>query len=133
MGDVSRRTFLGAGAGTVGLIALGIGESAAEAAPSTSSTSGPLRADYEHLVGRVFTARHAGHTHRLRLTRIHALPPTTEKRRSHCFALVFTPVGKARIDDGIYTLRRRRAVAHKLFLSSLGSNGCLQAIINRSI
>jgi hypothetical protein len=134
MGDVSRRMFLGAGAGTLGLIALGINESVAGATGtgSTSAMSAPLRADYAPWVGRVFTAARAGHTYRLTLTRIDDLSPTTAKLRSHCFAMVFTPVGKARLDDGIYTLRRTKAVTHKLFLSSLGTNGGMQAIINRS-
>jgi hypothetical protein len=138
MGDVSRRTFLGAGAGTFGLIALGINESVAgaTATPSvtsmTSDMSAPLRADYAPSVGRVFTARHAGHTHRVTLSRIHDLSPTSAKQRSHCFAMVFVPVGRTRLEDGIYTLRRSKAVTHKLFLSSLGSTGSMQAIINRS-
>jgi hypothetical protein len=134
MGDVSRRTFLGAGAGTLGLIALGINESVAGATgtASTSTMSAPLRADYAPWVGRVFSATHAGHTFRVTLTRIDDLSPTTTKQRSHCFAMVFALVGKARLDDGIYTLRRSKAVTHKLFLSSLGSDGSMQAIINRS-
>jgi hypothetical protein len=134
MGDVSRRTFLGAGAGTLGLLALGINESVAGAAATstTSSMSAPLRADYAPWVGRVFSATHAGHTYRVTLTRIDDLSPTTAKQRPHCFAMAFTPVGKARLADGIYTLHRSKVVTHKLFLSSLGTNGGMQAIINRS-
>ena len=138
MGDVSRRTFLGAGAGTIGLIALGINESVADAttkAPATATTSAmsaPLRADYAPWVGRVFSATRAGHTYRVTLTRIDDLSPTTAQQRSRCFAMVLTPVGRAHLADGIYTLRRSKAVTHKLFLSSLGTNGSMQAIINRS-
>jgi hypothetical protein len=131
MGEVSRRAVLGAGAGTLGLLAMGVGEPAAGAVTKKSAPA-LVRADYAALVGRVFTADHAGHSYRLRLTHIHDLAPTTARQRPHCFSLVFAPVGHARLRDGIYTLRRKRAATHKLFLSSLGSNRQMQAIVNRS-
>jgi hypothetical protein len=144
MGDVSRRAVLGAGVGTLGLVAFGIAAPAANAAATTrarpvplapdkaSPMSAPLRSDYAHSVGRVFTATRDGHVFRIKLSRIEDLVATTAKQRPHCFALIFAPTSKARLHDGIYVLRRPGLHTHKLFVSSVGAKGVMQAIINRS-
>jgi hypothetical protein len=131
MGDVTRRVVLGAGAGIAGLVALGSGEGAAEAAPI--ATSAPLRRHYKKSVGRIFTATHAGRTVRLRLTHIRDLSPTKAKQRQHSFTLVFTPVGKAHVPDAIYVMRTHGLQPHRLFVSSMGPNRGLQAVVNRPV
>ncbi|MCW2765669.1 MAG: hypothetical protein JWO11_1628, partial [Nocardioides sp.] len=83
-------------------------------------------------VGRVFTARHGGHSVRVRLTDIRDLAPTTARQRPHCFILIFEPVGVARLQDAIYVISRNGVPTHRLFLSSFGSGDSLQAIVNRS-
>jgi hypothetical protein len=145
MGDVSRRAVLGAGASALGLAALGVGLPDAEATtrstPRTKARaatakatpmSAPVRADYAHVVGRVFTATRGGHSYRVKLTHLQDIAPATPKQRPHCFALIFAPVGKARLHDGIYVLRRAGVRTHKLFISSVGTERGMQAIINRS-
>lgn len=146
MGDVSRRAVLGAGVGTVGLVALGAAAPAAEAAVGTKGKTGttdsaaakaspmsaPLRSDYAASVGRVFTATRDGHTHRVTLTHVQDLVHTTTKQRPHCFGLMFAPVGKAKLHDGMYVLKRKGVPTHKLFISAVGTEGDMQAIINRS-
>jgi hypothetical protein len=117
---------LGTGAGVAGVTALGAGE-----AWSVPASSAPLRADYAASVGRTFTARHGRRSIRVRLTDIRDLKPTTSRQRAHCFALIFEPVGSAPLHDAIYVISRRGVRTHTLFLSSLGTAGALQAIINR--
>ena len=129
MGDVSRRTALGAGAGVAGLLALGLGQTDADAA--VASTTVPHRNHYKRSLGRVFTATYAGRTYRLRLHRIHDLTPTTAKQRAHSFTLVFTPVGAAHLPDAIYVLRSHAVAAHHLFLSAIGTDRGMQAVVNR--
>jgi hypothetical protein len=129
MGDVSRRAVLGAGAGIAGLVTLGFGASDADAAVVSSTI--PLRSHYKRSLGRVFTAKHGGHTYHLRLTHIHNLPDTTAKLHPHCFTLVFAPVGKAHLHDAIYTVRSHAVGSHHLFLSSIGSDRGMQAVVNR--
>jgi hypothetical protein len=146
MGDVSRRAVLGAGVGTVGLVALSaagpdavaaakdqarIGTTDASAAKA-SPMSAPLRSDYAEAVGRVFTATRDGRTYRVKLTHLQDLVHTTAKQRPHCFGLMFAPVGKARLHDGMYVLKRAGVRTHKLFISAVGTEGEMQAIINRS-
>jgi hypothetical protein len=144
MGDVSRRAVLGAGVGTVGLVALGAAAPDAEAATKAKSgttdaaaaqaspMSAPLRSDYAESVGRVFTATRDGRAHRVTLTHVQDLVHTAAKQRPHCFGLMFTPVGNARLHDGMYVLKRKGVRTHKLFISAVGTEGHMQAIINRS-
>jgi hypothetical protein len=144
MGDVSRRAMLGGSVATLGLVAFGMAapdaEASAKGGPRSAAKpaskpvpgSSPLRADYTHAVGRVFTVTRDGHTYRVKLTHIHDLSPTTAKLRPHCFAMIFAPVGKVRLKDGIYVLRRSGVRTHRLFLSAVGTKGGLQAIVNRS-
>jgi hypothetical protein len=145
MGDVvSRRAMLGGSVATLGLVAFGIAAPEAEAsakngprpaaklAPKAAPGSSPLREDYTPAIGRVFTVTRAGHTYRVRLTHIQDLSPTSAKLRPHCFAMIFAPVGKVALKDGIYVLRRSGVRTHKLFLSAVGTKRGMQAIINRS-
>ena len=130
MGDVSRRAVLGAGAGIAGLVSLGVSTVEADAAPPVAGAV-PARSHYTRALGRVFTAKHGGHTYRLRLTGIHDLTHTTAKLRPHAFTLVFVPVGRVRVPDAIYLLHSHNVGAHRLFLSSIGTARGLQAVVNR--
>jgi hypothetical protein len=129
MGDVSRRVVLGAGAGLAGLVALGFDEVDAVAAASANST--PVRSNYSKAVGKVFTAVHAGRSHRLRLTHIRDVAPATAAQRPHCFNLIFSPVGTVRLHDAIYVLHHSGVNTHRLFLSAIGTDGTMQAVVNR--
>lgn len=127
MGEITRRAVLGVGAGAIGVVTLGVGPAAAAATPG----SAPVRADYAGAIGRVFTAEHAGHRFRVRLTHVRDVSPTTAKHRPYCFVLIFAPVGGLHLRDGIYTLHRRGVAAHRLFMSSVGTDRRMQAVINR--
>jgi hypothetical protein len=130
MGDVSRRAVLATGAGLAVLVTLGSNEVAAAGA-STAPNSTPVRANYTKAVGKVFTAVHAGRTHRLRLTDVRDLGSSSAAQRPHCFNLIFAPIGAARLHDAIYILGRTGVHTHKLFLSGFGTDGAMQAVVNR--
>jgi hypothetical protein len=130
MPDVSRRVVLTAGAGLAGLVVLGFDETDAAAATGAANSK-PLRSNYTKAVGKVFTAVHAGRTHRLRLTHVRDLAAASAAHRPHCFNLIFTPVSKARLHDAIYVLAGPDVRTHKLFLSAIGTDGVMQAIVNR--
>ena len=134
MEPLSRRALLGATAGTAGVVAVAVAVAGvpADAAVSRRRGSAPLRSDYRHCVGRVFTATHGGRRVRLRLTAVRDLEPSSARQRERCFLLVFAPVGQAGHPDAIYALRRRGVRTHRLFLSSLGTDNALQAVVNRS-
>jgi hypothetical protein len=127
MAEVSRRAILAAAGGLAGLAAVGFDGGAAATVPGSTI----LRSNYVKAVGQVFTATHAGHRHRLRLAAVRDLEPTTAAQRPHCFNLIFAPAGSTRLDDAIYVLRRPGVHTHRLFLSSLGTDGALQAVVNR--
>jgi hypothetical protein len=91
----------------------------------------PRRSTYTGSIGRVFTAHHGGRSHRIRLTHIRDLTPTTAKAREHSFILVFAPVGAEKLPDAIYSLRRRGVVTHRLFMSAVGTERGMQVVINR--
>ena len=107
MHEPSRRAVLGAGLGLLGLVVVGVDESAAEAA----TASAPVRADYAAAVHQVFTVRHGGRIHRLTLTAIQNLPHTRAAARQRCFSLLFTPAGSGVLRCGSGSERRmlRRA------------------------
>ena len=129
MPETSRRTVLGAGLGLLGLVVVGVDDSTAEAAPTAHP---PARRDFTPLLHKVFTTRHGGRTHRLRLTAIHNLPHAAAAHRQQCFSMLFTPVGGAVLPDGIYHLKRAGRPAHSLFLVRIGTGTTLQAIVNRA-
>ena len=129
MPEISRRTVLGAGLGLLGLVVVGVDEAGADAA----TVARPL--ERRHFAGslhKVFTTRHGGRTHRLRLTGIHNLPHARAAHRQVCFSLLFTPVGGAVLPDGIYHLKRAGRPADALFLVRIGTGTTLQAIVNRA-
>ena len=145
MGDVSRRAVLGAGASALGLAALGVGLPDAEAttrstprtkaraaAAKATPMSAPVRADYAHVVGRVFTATRGGHSYRVKLTHLQDIAPGDAEAAPALLRTDLRQVGKARLHDGIYVLRRAGVRTHKLFISSVGTERGMQAIINRS-
>ncbi|MCW2755727.1 MAG: hypothetical protein JWQ32_3138 [Marmoricola sp.] len=110
-------------------MALGVDLGLAEPAGASTALA---RSDYRRAVGKVFTARHGRHSYRLRLKHIHDLAHTTAGQRQHSFNLVFAPVGSGHVPDGIYVLRSTHARVHTLFLSSIGSQRAMQALVNRT-
>ena len=128
MYEPSRRAVLGVGLGSLVLAIVGVDETAADAATG----AGPVRRDYASSIGKVFTVRHAGRTHRLTLTAVQDLPHTTKAQRQLCFSLLFTPVGGSVLSDGIYALKRTNVATHSLFLGRIGTGHTLQAVVNRA-
>jgi len=129
MESFSRRAVLAATAGATALVA--VGPVTAGAAPVGGSASAPLRSEYEHSVGRIFTASNGAHTIGMRLTSIRDVVPTSARQRAHCFILVLEPVDSVSAPDAIYVLRGRGVATHRLFLSAFGTDNAVQAIINR--
>lgn len=128
MYEPSRRAVLGVGLGSLVLAIVGVDATAADAATDV----GPVRRDYASSVGKVFTVRHAGRTHRLRLTAVQHLPHTRAAQRQQCFSLLFTPTGGRELPDGIYALKRTNVRTHSLFLGRIGTGRTLQAVVNRA-
>lgn len=128
MPNPSRRNVLGAGLGLLGLVAVGVDESAAEAA----TVAAPVRSDYTAALHKVFTVRHRGRTHRLTLTAVQNLPHTSAAHRQRCFSLLFTPAGSSPLPEGIYAPKRVGVPTHSLFLAHVGTARTLQAIVNRA-
>jgi hypothetical protein len=139
MVELTRRALLGAGVATAGVVALGVGLPDAAKAAGTNATSAhprstrsaPLRADYEQHIGRVFTAERDGRTVRVRLTAVSAIAHGSARTRPYNFILIMKPVGAHHLHDGIYTVRRRGARTHRLFMSSVGTDRSMQSVVNR--
>jgi hypothetical protein len=122
---------MGAGAGVLGVVALGSELTPAEAAVPAGAL---VRSHYSRSVGGVFTAVGPAGNYRLRLVRIRELEPVIAAQREDRFNLIFRPVGRAQVPDGIYSLRRPGVATHALFVSSTGPAApqYLQALVNRS-
>jgi hypothetical protein len=127
MGEITRRAVLGGAIGTAGVVAFGVGPAVA----ATARGAAPVRADYANAVGRVFSVEHGGRTHRIKLTHLHSLSPSTAKQREHNFMMIFAPVDREQLPDAVYRLRRRGVRTHRLFLSTVGTDRGLQAVIYR--
>jgi hypothetical protein len=130
MVEVSRRTALGAGVATLGFAIVGsIGAPvAADAAPAAA----PLRSAFEAAVGRDFVALRGRTAHKLRLFAVRDLHPTTARQRPHCFNLIFLPVHGQAPTEGIYRVQRAGLPASDLFLSPVGGDAHVQALVNRA-
>ncbi|MGH8862922.1 MAG: DUF6916 family protein [Jatrophihabitantaceae bacterium] len=120
--------MLGAALGLVGLVVVGVDESAADAA----TVSAPVRADYTAALHKVFTVQHRGRTHRLTLTAVQNLPHTSIAERQRCFSLLFTPARSSALPEGIYAPKCVGVPTHSLFLTHVGTARTLQAIVNRA-
>lgn len=134
MTGISRRAALATGAGILALSAWEVGDQdAAEAAPHGRTAllreHALHRKHYLPHVGKVFRAHHGGRVHRVRLVAIedHGVG---RHLRNRSFTLVFKPVGGHRLPDQIYTLHRPGVPTRALLLTSLGTAGRLQAVIN---
>jgi hypothetical protein len=127
MHEVSRRAVIGAGmVGGAVVGAVLADPTAAFAAPGSQ----PLRSHYATSVGKVFSVEHRGVRTRARLTRVHDLSGATADQRRYRFLLVFAPTGTKSLDDAIYTVRRRGVPSHQIFLSSIGPERDVQAVVD---
>lgn len=129
MAQLSRRRVVEAGVAAVGgLIAAGA------AAPDAFGARRrlPQRAAFERSRGRTFTATSGGHRYRLRLREVQDLPAAKARQRQLCFNLVFAPAGGRAPSEGIYRLRRPGFRPTELFISPVGADGRLQALVNRA-
>jgi len=134
MVEVSRRSVLGVGAGTIAALTVGVEQSANAATASVGSHAGPpARSHFSGALGAIFTARNGTGAHKLRLDHVEDLRPAGD--RSKCFSLIFSVRGKAKtIPAGIWTLSRPGVPTHDLFISPVGdaSTVCMQAVVNRA-
>ncbi|GAA1934416.1 DUF6916 family protein [Nocardioides hwasunensis] len=128
MREISRRTLLGVGAGTVGVAVVDGG--AAHAAGRGVSPTNIRRSHYTGSLGKTFTIRHEGRTIRLVLKRIDDLGAGTTKPERQFALSLENPRGKV-VPDGIYVLRRRGVPRHRLLLSGCGQDGRMQVVVNR--
>jgi hypothetical protein len=119
MNTVTERAVATAGSRPFGLLALLVAE--ADAVTAAEIATPPLRSHYTAALGRVFRAEGLKRSARVRLTRIDDLGPDA-------FALEFTPVGRARLRDGAYVLRRRGVRAHELSLEAVADGAALRAV-----
>lgn len=136
MADLTRRTALSSGAGMLALVATQLTPGPAEARTAHGRSALLREAElhrnqYLPHVGRVFHAEHDGQVHRVRLVSAEH-HDVSKALRNVCFTLVFKPVGPGRLQDAIYVLRRPGVPARALLLTSLGTAGRLQAVINRA-
>ncbi|MBN9618926.1 MAG: hypothetical protein J0H43_04240 [Actinobacteria bacterium] len=130
MPHVSRRAMLGAGFASVGLgVAgvMGVEAPVADAAP----VSPPCRSHYSKSQGRTFTATQGKRVYQLKLVHIRDIAGATAKQGDRCFNLVFSAA--KRMPDGVYTLTRAGVPTHTLFLSRIGTELTMQALVNRSV
>ena len=117
------------GVGVLGVAAVGFGDSAVV---GRAAAAVPSRSTYAGAIGEVFDATANGHTTRLRLTSALQVDPPPG-RRTESFVLMFEPADGARPTDSLYAMRGGSVPVHDLFVSSVGSDGAMQAIVNRAV
>ncbi len=140
--EVSRRTVVAFGAGTVGAIAIAtFGAPPALGSPDPFGTTftpappagPPVRSHFADHIGETFVAATDAASTPLVLTAILDLPhaPAGDE---NCFSLVFTAPSGEGHEAAIYTLTHPVAPEAMLFLGPVGepSQRGLQAIVNRA-
>ncbi len=130
MAEVSRRAVLGGSIGVLGVAALGLGDSAIG---GRAAAAVPSQSTYAAAVGKVFRATADGRTSCMRLASAIDVESPATGRQSESFVLTFEPVGDAPVGDAIYALRGGGVPVHDLFVSSIGSDGAMQAVVNRVV
>jgi hypothetical protein len=143
MSEVSRRAVLGAGAGVLGLLFIGAETGSGPAPTSTPAAKVaaepkakvplPTRSHYASSVGKAFTATAGEHTYKLKLAHIRNVSNTSAADSDECFNLIFTAAGKTQPPEAIYTLRRKGVVTQSLFVSRLGTDQSMQALVSRAM
>jgi hypothetical protein len=98
-----------------------------------AATAAPSRSDYVSSIGEIFEATDRRGTVRLRLTHADDVTAPGATKRSQTYALIFEPVEHDRPADGIYALRRRGVPTHDLFVSAVGPDTAMQAIVNGAV
>jgi hypothetical protein len=129
MSEVSRRAVLRGGAGVVALAFLGLEATPAEAAGAARAVA-PRRRDYTPFVNETFIATHGRRSHRIKLLRIRDVQGAGKHQRDGSFNLIFATTRP--LPDGIYAVHRRGVSSHSLFLSRVGTEPTMQALVNRS-
>lgn len=129
--EVSRRALVGAGAAATGVVLLDDSVASARARADRDAPGGPVRSHYAAAVGQVFSLVGPRGAVRARLRRVGDVPAAAGADRELCFTLVFSPLASRPVGDAIWSVRRRSMPSHDLFLSALGREGDVQAVIDR--
>ncbi|REK73002.1 hypothetical protein DX116_05270 [Aeromicrobium endophyticum] len=116
-----------------GVVVLGAAALGFDTVLGGAATAAPSRSDYASSIGEIFEASDRRGTVRLRLTHADDMTAPGASKRSQTYALIFEPVEGDRPDDGIYALRRRGVPTHDLFVSAVGPDKTLQAIVNGTV
>ena len=139
---ISRRTVVIAGIGVAGVggatLSLGLAGHDSNRRTSTPTARAtvpaapiPLRSHYAALVGKVVTLRGTQGVVRARLTDISDLPGAVAGDRETSFSLALTTLGSRRPPDEVVVVRGPKLPSHQLFVSALGPDRGLQAVIDR--
>jgi hypothetical protein len=138
--DVSRRTAVALGLGTLGLTAITIaanptrvGASLTALAASFSPPAIPARSIFAASVGQVFTAVSPAGSFQVTLASITDLAPVVKPDDEDRFNLIFESTD-ARFESGIYRLSRSGVPMTELFVSPVNAEAktrTLQALVNR--
>lgn len=128
MTQATRRSVIRGGVVVLGAAALGF-----DTVLGGAATAAPSRSDYRSSIGEIFEASDRRGTVRLRLTHADDMTSSRATKRSETYALIFEPVDGDRPDDGIYALRRRGVPTHDLFVSAVGPDTAMQAIVNGAV
>ncbi|GAA3876952.1 hypothetical protein GCM10022381_19380 [Leifsonia kafniensis] len=140
MPDVSRRTAVALGLGTLGLTAVTIaanpgrvGASLSALAASFGPPAIPARSIFAGSVGQVFTAVSSAGSFPVTLASIGDLAPMTIADDEDRFNLLFESKD-ARFEQGIYKISRPGVPMTELFVSPVNAEAkvrTLQALVNR--
>jgi hypothetical protein len=125
MVGVTRRSVIRGGIAVVSVTALGF--DTVVGAGSASAT--PRHSDFSGAVGQVFEATADGRTVRLRLTAADEITPPGSAKQAQSFVLIFEPLRDQRPDDAIYALRSKGVPTYDLFLSAVGPDSAMQAVV----
>ncbi|TFB75343.1 hypothetical protein E3O06_05835 [Cryobacterium glaciale] len=137
--DISRRSVMTLGIGTVGLATLTVIAQPSLALAATRlnllAPADPVRSNFTGLIGQVFRADATGGSFGLTLTAVHDLEPATVLDDELRFNLIFD-AADALPAEGIYLLSNADAAPTSLFISSIGSTEgptTMQALVNRRV
>ena len=130
MPELSRRTVVASGLGSAGLMLLAPSPAGGHTLLLQDGPGGPLRSHFADGIGAVFTLVGSRDRARVRLSSIDDVAAAGAGNEL-CFTLTFTPLQGRRVPDGIWSVRHRGSASHDLFLSAVGRDGAVQAVVDR--
>lgn len=142
MPQVSRRTAVALGVGTLGLTAATLAANPAPVGASLSALAAsfgpptiPARSIFAGSVGKVFTAASSTGSFRVTLASITDLAPVVKPDDEDRFNLLFESTDP-RFESGIYRISRAGVPMTELFVSPVNAEAkarTLQALVNRQV